>query len=213
MKRSELMGLMPQKMDYYQYLKDNRLYRNLLTSLYEDYYGILSAFSYTITQNLEDSKDISSTVFELLMKYIDKIQIQTVNPWLIQVTKHKSIDTVRKRKMHNFHVTRFANMHKSYDNMELEIFTLEETQAYEKRISKVKFHMAQMKKQQRECIGLHYLEKKSYQEIAEQFNFPKSTVKSKIQNGIRMLRIFQENDSTRYNARKKTVGILKTTQL
>jgi RNA polymerase sigma factor (sigma-70 family) len=203
MKRNELIGLMPQKMDYYQYLKDNRLYKRLLISLYDDYYSILSAFSYTITKNIEDSKDISSTVFELLIKYLDFIHMQTVNPWLIQVTKNKSIDTVRKRKIHNFHVTRYANMQKSFDSIESEIYAFEETQAYEKRISKIKSQMIQMKTQQRECIALHYLERKSYQEIADQFNFPKSTVKSKIQNGIRMLRIFQETDSTKYNARRK----------
>ncbi len=52
--------------------------------------------------------------------------------------------------------------------------------------------------EQKICIKLFYLEKKSYQEICQQTGYEMSKVKSYIQNGKRNLRIFMEKNGFQY---------------
>ena len=52
----------------------------------------------------------------------------------------------------------------------------------------------QLNPEQRECINLFYLQKKSYAEIAEITSFTLLQVKSHIQNGKRNLRLMIENN-------------------
>ena len=52
--------------------------------------------------------------------------------------------------------------------------------------------LTQLNKEQQVCVTLFYLEKKSYQEIAEQTKFSLLQVKSHIQNGKRNLKLLME---------------------
>ena len=55
--------------------------------------------------------------------------------------------------------------------------------------------LLQLKKEQQQCVTLFYLEKKSYQEIAQQTSLNIMQVKSHIQNGKRNLKIIMERMS------------------
>ncbi len=55
--------------------------------------------------------------------------------------------------------------------------------------------LQQLNKEQQLCITLFYLEKKSYQEIADQTNFTMMQVKSHIQNGKRNLKLLMTKRS------------------
>ena len=52
--------------------------------------------------------------------------------------------------------------------------------------------LQQLNKEQKLCVTLFYLEKKSYQEITEQTNYSLMQVKSHIQNGKRNLKILMD---------------------
>ena len=54
--------------------------------------------------------------------------------------------------------------------------------------------LQQLNKEQQLCVTLFYLEKKSYQEIAEQTEYSLMQVKSHIQNGKRNLKILMERE-------------------
>jgi RNA polymerase sigma-70 factor (ECF subfamily) len=56
--------------------------------------------------------------------------------------------------------------------------------------------LLQLNKEQQQCVTLFYLEKKSYQEIAEQTSYSIMHVKSYIQNGKRNLKIIMERTQT-----------------
>ena len=55
--------------------------------------------------------------------------------------------------------------------------------------------LLQLNKEQQQCVTLFYLEKKSYQEIAQQSSFSIMQVKSHIQNGKRNLKIIMDRMS------------------
>ncbi len=191
-----------QKSDYYQFLKDNHQYKSLIVVLYEDYYQLLMGLSYTITDNIEEARDTASAVFELLIFSLDNIHLPTVTAWLFRVTKHKSIDILRKRKIKSSHNPYLDFGNTSYD-YEPDFIAHEEKIEYENNIIKIIGFLSQMKREQKECLCMHYLERKSYKEISAEKNYPVKSVKSKIQNGIRMMRKFLKNNNTQYYARRK----------
>lgn len=59
----------------------------------------------------------------------------------------------------------------------------------ERKLQILSNSLEELSHEQRHCITLFYLEKKSYQEIAEQTGFSMMQVKSYIQNGKRNLKI------------------------
>ena len=64
--------------------------------------------------------------------------------------------------------------------------------AKDRALNDMELALQQLNKEQQVCVTLFYLEKKSYQEIAEQTSYNLMQVKSHIQNGKRNLRILME---------------------
>ena len=61
-------------------------------------------------------------------------------------------------------------------------------------LNKMMTAIEQLNTEQKECVSLFYLNKKSYAEIAEITGFTMLQVKSHIQNGKRNLRLMMENN-------------------
>ncbi len=61
-------------------------------------------------------------------------------------------------------------------------------------LNKMSMALEQLNNEQKQCIILFYLEKRSYQEIAETTGFTLMQVKSYIQNGKRNLKILMEKE-------------------
>ncbi len=59
--------------------------------------------------------------------------------------------------------------------------------------------LEELNKEQKQCVTLFYLEKKSYQEIAETTHLSLMQVKSHIQNGKRNLRLLMEKKENNAN--------------
>ncbi len=73
-------------------------------------------------------------------------------------------------------------MHPVHDNEEME-----------SDLSKLKECIERLKAEQKTCVRLFYLEKKTYVEIVEATNFDLKKVKSYIQNGKRNLKLCMTN--------------------
>ena len=75
------------------------------------------------------------------------------------------------------------------DNYENETDQIEEKVLKEKKIEQLKQSISELKEDQKIGITLFYLEKKSYQEIANETGWELKKIKSEIQNGKRNLRL------------------------
>ncbi|HQD09896.1 MAG TPA: sigma factor-like helix-turn-helix DNA-binding protein, partial [Flavihumibacter sp.] len=64
-----------------------------------------------------------------------------------------------------------------------------EAKEKEKMLTFMHEELAQLGDEQRQCVTLFYLEKKTYQQVAEQTGYNLGQVKSFIQNGKRNLRL------------------------
>jgi len=75
------------------------------------------------------------------------------------------------------------------DNYENETNQIEEKVLKEKKIEQLQKSISELKEDQKVVITLFYLEKKSYQEIANETGWELKKIKSEIQNGKRNLKL------------------------
>ena len=66
---------------------------------------------------------------------------------------------------------------------------IKEIEAKDRALDKMAEALKELNKEQQLCVTLFYLEKKSYQQVAEQTGYSLMQVKSHIQNGKRNLKI------------------------
>ena len=84
------------------------------------------------------------------------------------------------------------------DNKEIEDNTTEINNKKKQEIAFTQLEEAMLllKPNQKRCIDLFYLQKKSYQQVVEETEFSLKEVKSNIQNGKRKLKILIEQNSS-----------------
>ncbi|MBK6266919.1 sigma-70 family RNA polymerase sigma factor [Marivirga sp. S37H4] len=140
----------------------------------------------------EQSQDAVMAIFEELIIKLPKFEIENFKSWLYVLSKNHCLMELRKQK-------RSLTDHlesSSYNHMENVQFVHHDDEALtEENLDRLNDCIAQLKIEQKQCIELFYLEKKSYQEIVETTAFDLKKVKSYIQNGKRNLKQCMEQQS------------------
>lgn len=157
--------------------QDNDIY--CLGILYERYGHLVYGLALKYLTNKNDAEDVTSHLFESLVKKIQTNAIQQFKSWLYTVSKNECLMFIRRSKKMN------------YSNLDLT--TIEET-SDDIDIKEIQFELLEqkiktLKPDQQNCIRLFYLEEKSYKEISVELNCSINQVKSSIQNGKRNLKI------------------------
>lgn len=130
----------------------------------------------------EDARDSVQQIFLKVIAEVNKYEIAFPKSWLYMVAKNHCLMKLR------------SNQKVYVQEIREDAPLADETEAYnwqEKEISYERLAMAMklLNDDQRQCVTLFYLEKKSYQEIAEIAGYNIMQVKSHIQNGKRNLKI------------------------
>ncbi len=134
-------------------------------------------------KNEEEAKDAVQQVFLKVIAELHKYKVDYFKSWLYMVAKNHCLMQLRNKGQYNAEI-----------NEQL-LATPDETQAEESFIQKdivltnMETALQQLNKEQRECVTLFYLQKKTYQEITAITNYSLLQVKSHIQNGKRNLKI------------------------
>jgi RNA polymerase sigma-70 factor (ECF subfamily) len=139
-------------------------------------------------KNPENAKDSTMQIFEKLMDDIPKHEIQYFKAWLYKVSQNHCLMQLRAKK---YHTVSFDAIHETGNGMEIEE-SVHPAVAKEEMLTKMEFAMTELNEDQRKCIDLFYLQKKTYTEIMELTNYSFMQVKSFIQNGKRNLKIKME---------------------
>ncbi|MCP4520491.1 MAG: sigma-70 family RNA polymerase sigma factor [Cytophagales bacterium] len=138
-------------------------------------------------KNEEKSKDATMQIFEKLLQDLMKHSISNFRPWLHQVIRNFCLMELRKEKSEQKKANLFVEsepiVHPFEDDNEEE---------KESHLQQLSYCIKELKKEQKECIELFFLQEKCYQEIAEITEFTLKKVKSYIQNGKRNLKICME---------------------
>ena len=181
----------------YQHISDTELLNRFnadqdnewLGILLERYTMLLLGVSMKYLKNEEEAKDAVQQVFLKAINELHKYKVEYFKSWIYMIAKNHCLMKLRDKGRFSAEINDQA------------LTTAAEPEASASFIEKDKTldnlagAMLQLNKEQQQCVTLFYLEKKSYQEIAQQSSFSIMQVKSHIQNGKRNLKIIMDRMS------------------
>jgi len=168
-------------LDRYRNDQDNKWLEVLLPRYTLLVFGLCMKY----LKNEADAKDAVQQVCIKVIAEIPKYKIDYFKSWLYMVAKNHCLMELRKKKPYIKELT-----HNDIGADEL----IERTEFLQKNheIEMMHLAVAKLNDEQRICIQAFYLQKKSYQDIAEETKYSIGEVKSYIQNGKRNLKIIME---------------------
>ena len=154
--------------------------------LLQRYTMLLLGVSMKYLKNEEEAKDCVQQVFLKAISELQKYKVDYFKSWIYMIAKNHCLMKLRDKGKYTTGID---------ERIMATADETEETRAHiekENRLNHMSAALQQLNKEQQLCVTLFYLEKKSYQEIAEQTQYTLMQVKSHIQNGKRNLKILME---------------------
>ncbi len=137
-------------------------------------------------KNEEEAKDAVQQVFLKVINELRKYPVEYFKSWLYMVAKNHCLMKLRDKGKYNHEINeRILAAPQEEDNM----LALREKDQTLELMSEA---LLLLKEEQKLCVTLFYLEKKSYQQICGKTGFTLMQVKSNIQNGKRNLKLQME---------------------
>ena len=180
--------------DRYPHITDEQLLNNFyndrdnnwLGVLFERYTLLLYGVAMKYLKNEEEAKDAVQQVFLKAITELNKYPVQYFKSWLYMVTKNHCLMKLRQK----------PGLHKDISEQQIPDDT-DPAASYqhlekERKLQLMSDSLDELNHEQKQCVTLFYLQKKSYQQIAEQTGYTVMQVKSYIQNGKRNLKITLE---------------------
>lgn len=143
----------------------------------------------------EAAKDMVQQVFEKVLLEFGKYQIENFGGWLYRIAQNACISAIRGSK----HFVEEEHLRYVPSDIELDI---DDLVMQDRQHDHLKIALSRLKPDQNICVSLFFLNKKSYQEIADLHQFNIKEVKSNIQNGKRNLRIIMDELEKEANVKK-----------
>lgn len=174
------------------------LYRNsghvqYIGTLFERYTHLVFGVCMKYLNNADDSQDAVMEIFEELHQKLLHHEISSFKGWLYSVVKNHCLMKLRKEKSET-HVKEKYYHQITHEIMEsADPFHPSYMHDEDDEIRQLNVGIESLNNDQRVCIELMYLQKKSYKEVSELTGYSLKQVKSYIQNGKRNLKIFLKN--------------------
>lgn len=133
----------------------------------------------------EEARDAVQQIFVKVILELPKYKVQYFKSWVYTIARNHCLMRLRDRHGHSVELTEnlLAEGEEEGKNRHMEKDRLLETMTEA---------LEELNPEQKLCVILFYLEKKSYQEIAETTRYTLMQVKSYIQNGKRNLKLSME---------------------
>ena len=171
-------------LDKYFIDKDNQW----LGILLQRYTLLLLGVCMKYMKNEEEAKDCVQQIFLKAITELQKYRVEYFKSWLYMVAKNHCLMKIRNRKGKEWQ--ELSENHSPHeDDKETKIQLLEK----DKVLSYMEEGMQALNTEQKLCVTLFYLQKKSYQQITDISGYTMLQVKSFIQNGKRNLKAIVEN--------------------
>lgn len=142
-------------------------------------------------RNEDEAKDCVQQVFLKAIDELHKYKVQYIRSWLYQIAKNQCLMKLRGQKGKW-----------PLELQEIAAPAAEEANDFTAFVEKDRLldllaqGLTRLNNDQKQCVQLFYLEKKSYQDITALTGFTLMQVKSHIQNGKRNLRNFLQHQSS-----------------
>jgi len=159
---------------------DNRL----LGILLQRYTMLLLGVCMKYLKDEEAAKDSVQQIFLKVIHELKRYRVQYFKSWLYMIARNHCLMQLRK---HDIKSTKEVS-----ENIIEEERPLQQHMEKEQLLSLMEISLDELNADQKTCITLFYLDKRSYQQISEQTGLSLMQVKSFIQNGKRNLKILVE---------------------
>lgn len=158
----------------------------LLGKLYQPYMHLVYGVCLKYLKDRDLAQDAVMTIFEELVVKLPKHEVENFKSWLYVLSKNHCLMELRKQKRLKTD---------NYDHSDLGLMENgqllhheEEYVLQEENLERLSYCIAQLKTEQKQCVEMFYLDKKSYLEITESTSYELKKVKSYIQNAKRNLK-------------------------
>lgn len=180
--------------DRYSHINDQQLLayfradRNnqWLGILLERYTLLLFGVCMKYLKNEEEAKDAVQQIFLKAITELHKYDVAFFKSWLYMVAKNHCLMKLRDKPGRTVDLKDHEIMANEEDgNLQVHI-------QKDKQLELVTDSLQELNAEQKQCVTLFYLKKKTYQDIADETGYSLMQVKSYIQNGKRNLKILME---------------------
>ena len=178
--------------DKYKHISDQELLKNFYTTHDAEWLGILLP-RYTLLllgvcmkylKNEEEARDCVQQIFLKVITELRKYKVEYFKSWVDRVAKNHCLMKIRDSHGKIPVELTERNMQGAEELPDKQSL-LQDDQA----IELMEEALRELSPEQRQCVTLFYLQKKSYQEISDETRFTMMQVKSYIQNGKRNLKL------------------------
>ncbi|HEY4060529.1 MAG TPA: sigma-70 family RNA polymerase sigma factor [Puia sp.] len=182
------------KKDPFQHMTDQELLERYYTDRNNEWLGILLQ-RYTLLllgvcmkylKREEEARDSVQQIFVKVLQELSKYRVEYFKSWIYTIARNHCLMKIRDQ--HGHPAVLSDNMLAAWDEETGKGRHLEKDQ----QLELMEQSLQELGKEQKGCVILFYLEKRSYQEIAAATGFSLMQVKSHIQNGKRNLKLIME---------------------
>lgn len=182
------------KADRHTHISDQQLLEHFhqdhnnqwLGILLERYTLLLLGVCMKYLKNEEEARDSVQHIFLKVITEMHKYKVDYFKSWLYMVAKNHCLMKLRDRQ------SKQATEIKEQMVIAEDETNLQQHLAKDRQLELMTQCLQELNNEQKQCVTLFYLDKRSYQEIAEITGYSLMQVKSYIQNGKRNLKILLE---------------------
>lgn len=151
--------------------------------LFQRYTMLLLGVCMKYMKNEEEAKDCVQQIFLKALTEIQKYKVDYFKSWLYMIARNYCLMKIRNRQG-KIPVELTDKMSPRDEGL----FAKQEQLEKDRMLNIVEESVQQLNEEQKQCVILFYLEKKSYQQVADSTGYSLLQVKSFIQNGKRNLK-------------------------
>jgi RNA polymerase sigma-70 factor (ECF subfamily) len=156
-----------------------------IDELYQRYSHMVFGVCMKYVKQIENAEDLTLSLFTSLTEKLMKHQVQHFKSWLYVSARNSSLMFLRANKMSQ----ELKDDDNLYDDGDQR---LDEKLEQDELLERLTMVFEELKQEQRICIQLFYLQKKSYEEVSQITQYSMKEVKSHLQNGRRNLKLLLE---------------------
>jgi len=165
---------------------------SILGDLYKGYMPLVYGVCLKYFKDKDESEDAVMQIFETLVIKLKTHEVNNFKSWLYVLTKNHCLMYLRSQKGKLQKIN--ADINDPIMENSLMVHHTDGV-SVEDNLVKLESCIEELQKEQKICVQLFYLEKRSYKEITETTDFELKKVKSYIQNGKRNLKTCIERKS------------------
>lgn len=186
--------MLPEK---YDHITDAELLQNFYKDHDNKWLGILLP-RYTLLllgvcmkylKNEEDARDCVQQIFLKVINELRKYEVEYFKSWIYMIAKNHCLMKLRDHKNVTVELREHATVAANAETDKKQYIEKDEL------LQRMESALNKLNPDQKLCVKLFYLQKKSYSEVAEITGFSMMQVKSYLQNGKRNLKLLMENNS------------------